>query len=162
MTIASNVLRQMNSKMHGDLYNIKFQELMPSPMLIGIDVCHSGSQSIVGFCASTNKELSQYYSEKISQDRHKELVTAKLKEAMKHALDAYHAEQKAMPKHIILYRDGVGDTTKRHIIQKEVSQIKEALHEVFNKASVIPCITVIIVQKKITQRFFTVDSEGNY
>jgi hypothetical protein len=27
-------------------------------MLIGIDVCHAGPQSVVGFAASTNKEMS--------------------------------------------------------------------------------------------------------
>jgi len=27
-------------------------------MLIGIDVCHAGANSIVGFCASINKEMS--------------------------------------------------------------------------------------------------------
>jgi len=32
-------------------------------MLIGIDVCHAGDNSVVGFSASTNKELSQYYSD---------------------------------------------------------------------------------------------------
>ena len=38
-------------------------------MLIGIDVCHSGRQSVVGFAASTNKAMSQYYSEFIVQPK---------------------------------------------------------------------------------------------
>lgn len=32
-------------------------------MLIGIDVCHAGPKSVVGFAASINKAMSQYYSE---------------------------------------------------------------------------------------------------
>ena len=62
---ASNILRQMNSKVRGDLFNMKFPEVVDKSrtMLIGIDVCHSGRQSVVGFAASTNKELSQYYSD---------------------------------------------------------------------------------------------------
>ena len=36
-------------------------------MLIGIDVCHAGPKSVVGFAASTNKAMSQYYSEYIVQ-----------------------------------------------------------------------------------------------
>lgn len=67
LSVASNVLRQINSKLGGDLYNIKFgKELSPLTMLIGIDVCHSGPNSIVGFCASVNRQRSQYYSERIT------------------------------------------------------------------------------------------------
>lgn len=59
MSVASNVLRQMNSKLGGDLFNLKFAKELASPtMLIGIDVCHSGPNSIVGFCASVNKQRS--------------------------------------------------------------------------------------------------------
>jgi len=62
---ASNVLKQINSKMGGDLFHLKLPDKMNSmkTMLIGIDVCHAGGNSIVGFAASTNKELSQYYSD---------------------------------------------------------------------------------------------------
>ena len=66
LSVATNILRQMNSKIGGDLFHLKFaKEIMKNTMLIGMDVCHSGPQSIVGFCASINKEMSQYYSEKI-------------------------------------------------------------------------------------------------
>ncbi len=63
---ATNILRQINSKTGGDLYYLKFPESLESKrtMLIGIDVSHAGGPySIVGFSASINKEMSQYYSE---------------------------------------------------------------------------------------------------
>lgn len=46
--------------MGGDLFYLKFPEKMNSmrTMLIGIDVCHAGGNSIVGFAASINKEMS--------------------------------------------------------------------------------------------------------
>ena len=67
MSKASNILRQINSKIEGDLFHLKFPEAMDKmrTMLIGIDVCHAGPSSVVGFAASTNKEMSQYYSEHI-------------------------------------------------------------------------------------------------
>jgi hypothetical protein len=66
LSVATNLLKQMNSKLGGDLYNITFpKELYPHTMLLGIDVCHSGPNSIVGFCATVNKEKSNYYSERI-------------------------------------------------------------------------------------------------
>ena len=57
---ATNILRQINSKIGGDLFEMKFPESLAKKrtMLIGIDVCHSGPNSIVGFSASTNKEMS--------------------------------------------------------------------------------------------------------
>lgn len=57
---ASNILRQINSKAGGDLYTMKFPDALNDKrtMLIGIDVCHAGPQSIVGFSASTNREMS--------------------------------------------------------------------------------------------------------
>lgn len=53
--------------MGGDLYYMKFPAALDSKycMLIGIDVCHAGPQSIVGFTASTNREMSQYFNDYI-------------------------------------------------------------------------------------------------
>ena len=66
LSVATNVLKQNNSKIGGDLFNLSVpQEVSPHTMLIGIDVCHSGPKSIVGFCATINSEMSQYYSEKM-------------------------------------------------------------------------------------------------
>ena len=43
LSVFSNILRQINSKIGGDLYNINFsKEILPKTMLIGIDVCHQG------------------------------------------------------------------------------------------------------------------------
>jgi hypothetical protein len=69
----------MNSKMGGDLFNITFpKEILPRTMIMGIDVCHSGPNSIVGFCASINPQMSQYFSTKIFQKKNKEIVDKKL------------------------------------------------------------------------------------
>ena len=53
--------------MGGDLYYLKFPEAVTSKrtMLIGVDVCHSGPNSVVGVAATINKGMSQYYSESI-------------------------------------------------------------------------------------------------
>lgn len=53
---ATNILRQINSKAGGDLYHLKFPAVLETKrtMLIGIDVCHAGPKSIVGFSASIN------------------------------------------------------------------------------------------------------------
>ena len=88
---ASNVLRQINSKISGDLFHLKFPQAMDRmrTMLIGIDVCHAGPSSIVGFAASTNKEMSQYYSEYIVQRKGQEIVQTQMKESLKKAIEVF-------------------------------------------------------------------------
>ena len=68
---ATNILRQINSKVGGDLYTLQFPKKMQSmrPLLIGIDVCHAGPRSIVGFSASINSDLSQYFSDYLIQGK---------------------------------------------------------------------------------------------
>ena len=55
--LAANVLKQINSKLGGDLFYLKFNKDVTARkvMLLGLDVCHSGEYSNVGFCASINK-----------------------------------------------------------------------------------------------------------
>lgn len=163
-SIASNILRQLNSKLGGDLYNLNFShDISPNTMLIGIDVCHQGENSIVGFCASINQQLSQYYSQKIVQPRGQEIVNDKLTTVLKEALQifAQRNPKKCYPDHFIIFRDGVGDAMRRQVLQHEVSQFREAINDVYNKAAKKPHLTVVIVNKRITQRFFVQDKFGN-
>ena len=48
------------------------------------------------------------------------------------------------------------------VLQHEVTQFRKAIEEVYNKAAKKPCITVIIVNKRITQRFFVENEKGGY
>jgi aubergine-like protein len=63
LSVASNILKQMTAKVGGELYTMEFPKgLCQRTMLIGIDVCHQGKKSIVGFCATTNRDMNKYYS----------------------------------------------------------------------------------------------------
>ncbi len=58
----------MNAKVGGDLFTLNFSKnLSKRTMLLGLDVCHAGKQSIVGFCATINQEMSKYHSAVIKQ-----------------------------------------------------------------------------------------------
>ena len=163
MSKASNVLRQINSKIEGDLFHLKFPAAMDSmkTMLIGIDVCHAGPSSVVGFAASTNKELSQYYSEHIVQRKGQEIVETQMKESLKKAIEVFaQNHNRALPTHFIIFRDGVGDAQRDQVISKELVQFREAFAEVYNKAATQPKITLVVVNKRITQRFFVQDGRG--
>ena len=57
LSVASNIMKQINSKIGGESVRMKMPEFMHSNkvMVIGIDVCHAGKKSVVGFCASKNQ-----------------------------------------------------------------------------------------------------------
>ena len=119
MSKASNILRQINSKIEGDLFYLKFPEAMDNmrTMLIGIDVCHAGPSSVVGFTASTNKEMSQYYSEHLVQRKGQEIVENKMKESLKKAIEAFATQHnRQLPTNFIIFRDGVGDAQRLQVI----------------------------------------------
>ena len=57
--IISNILKQINSKLGGDLFNIELpKEISKDTMLLGIDVCNDENFSYFGFCATINSEMS--------------------------------------------------------------------------------------------------------
>jgi eukaryotic translation initiation factor 2C len=57
-----------------------------------------------------------------------------------------------LPKHISIYRDGVGDSMRQQVLDQELSQFKKILIELYPQNS--PSITLIVVNKRIHQQFF--------
>ena len=105
----------MNSKVGGDLYHLKFPDalLKKRTMLIGIDVCHAGPQSIVGFSASYNTEMSQYYSDFLIQKKGQEIVQDNMKDSIMQAIKLFAKHHKnEYPTNFVIYRDGVGDAQR--------------------------------------------------
>ena len=94
-------------------------------MLIGIDVCHSGPNSVVGVAASTNAEMSQYYSEFIIQKKGQEIVQAQMKDAIKNAIEVFASKHNSdYPTNFIIYRDGLGDAQRDLCLSKEIPQFQ--------------------------------------
>ena len=59
-----NIIRQMNAKFGGDLWRMSFgPEISDQTMLVGIDVCHKGKQSTIGFCATYDPYMCKYYAQ---------------------------------------------------------------------------------------------------
>lgn len=62
--IYMNIVRQINAKLGGDLWRMSFgKEISKKTMLVGIDVCHKGKQSIIGFVATYDPFLCKYYTQ---------------------------------------------------------------------------------------------------
>jgi len=90
LSVFSNILKQMNVKMGGNLYMMNFpKEVSRNTMLIGLDVCHKGRMSVVGFCATYDENLSKYDSQRIYQKKGQEIVNKELGKMFKHAIQTY-------------------------------------------------------------------------
>ena len=84
-----------------------------------------------------------------------------MKEALKAAIEVFSSGDKdKMPTNFIIYRDGVGDAQRQQILSKEVSQFKAAITDLYGPDQEMPKITLVVVNKRINQRFFVKDNRG--
>lgn len=112
LSVASNILKQVNQKLGGDSVRMKLPKLMyeEKVMIIGIDVCHAGKSSIVGFAASINQAQTQYFSDIIPQNKFQEIIKKELDRCVCGALKAFQSHNDGhLPSKIIIYRDGMGE-----------------------------------------------------
>eukprot|EP00826_Nyctotherus_ovalis_P043564 TRINITY_DN4601_c0_g1_i1.p1 TRINITY_DN4601_c0_g1~~TRINITY_DN4601_c0_g1_i1.p1 ORF type:complete len:761 (-),score=209.66 TRINITY_DN4601_c0_g1_i1:75-2357(-) len=158
MTCVSNIIRQINAKLGGDLYTIELPPEIPkNTMFVGIDVCHIGRNSVVGFYSNAYTNLAQCYCETTVQGRGQEIVSL-LTQFYANAIKTYYVQQKKYPEYIFVYRDGVGRSQRDQVLAKELPQLKEALQNM--KKGYTPEITLVIVNKRVHQRFLLEMSTG--
>lgn len=161
LSIASNIMKQVNQKTGGEHIRVKLPEFMyKSPtMVIGIDVCHAGKNSTVGFAASTNVHCSSYFSDVIIQAKNQELVKKDLDNCLRKALQSFRDNVGQFPHKIVVFRDGVGEQQRTQILDKEIFQFREVIESYCNKVQK-PELTLIVVNKRINQRIFLQNTRG--
>jgi len=150
MSVASNIMKQINSKLGGESLRIKLPKFMETSkvMIIGIDVCHASKQSVVGFVASTNRHCTSFFSDIICQPKNQEIVKKDLDRIFNSALNEFHQNVGSYPQKIIVYRDGVSHEMRQQVMDAEISQIRTVLKDRFNDVDP-PLITLVVVNKRI-------------
>lgn len=130
-------------------------------MIVGLDVYHSGEvyrrtkASVVGFTATMNSHISTYYSRVVIQKPGQEIVDA-LGPCLESALQQFKTINKVYPKHVIFYRDGVGEGQVSDVLDKEV---KSCL-KLFQTLETNSKLTFLVVLKRIHTRLFAHISEN--
>jgi len=152
---------QINCKLGGELWKVSIP--LSDMMVVGIDVCHDtaeGRRSVAGFCATLNKNLTSYYSRVTFQDSKQEMIDG-IENCMDGALGRYFKANGALPKVIVVYRDGVGDGMLDALMNHELPQYFKAFKKV--NESYKPRLAVVVVKKRIHTRLFqqTKDVLGN-
>ncbi|XP_062038298.1 piwi-like protein 3 [Lepus europaeus] len=157
MTIVAKIVQQINCKLGGALWTVEIS--MQRTMFVGIDCFHDIAhrhKSIAGFVASTNQELTRWYSECVIQEAGQELVSG-LGDCLKGAIAVWLENIPSVPMNVIVYRDGVGDGQLQALLDHEIPQLVNCLESNF---PVRINLTFIVVKKRINTRFFLEQQGG--
>ena len=80
---------------------------------------------------------------------------------MVEAIMAFKANHQGKPPTtIVIYRDGVGDAMRNQVLSHEIPQFETAINAIYGEEAK-PEICVVVVNKRISQRFFVKDHNGN-
>uniref|UniRef100_A0A8C0WRH6 Piwi-like protein 3 n=1 Tax=Castor canadensis TaxID=51338 RepID=A0A8C0WRH6_CASCN len=156
LTIVTKIAQQMNCKMGGALW--KVETGLQRTMFIGIDCFHDvvhRRKSIAGFVASTDEDLTTWYSQCIFQETGEELVDG-LTGCLEAALTSWFKNALSAPQSIVVYRDGVGDGQLQALLDHELPQLVRYL-----KHACSIKLAFIVVKKRINTRFF-IEKNGLY
>lgn len=76
------------------------------------------------------------------------------------AIETFSKHHKGYPTNFVIFRDGVGDAQRDQVLRNEIPQFEDAINKMYNKAESKPEITVVVVNKRISQRFFVLGKDG--
>ena len=160
--ICSKLLQQIISKVGSKLWVAQPPKgLNPQTMLIGIDSSSDKAdkgKNVIAFCASMDRTFTRYYNRVIYQKKSEDIVSC-MKSLIKESIVAYQKiNNDNCPEHVIYFRDGVIENVEKEIQAKEVPDIRQAFVEQTREKLTDPKITVVVIDKRITQKFFSVTS----
>lgn len=162
-SIINKIVIQVNAKIGGVPWIVDPLPLNNTVcMIIGIDVfSKAGSNGVLGFCATMDMNYSKYCSFPKVVNPGGE-VFGKIKECTELALQQFYNENRAYPKTIVVFRDGVSDSQKVSIIINEVEAVKQAFVSIKaeNKSFASPSLLYVTVNKRTNARFYC-EKNGN-
>ncbi|TRM60656.1 ribonuclease H-like domain-containing protein [Schizophyllum amplum] len=166
----ANVALKMNMKLGGNNHGLDPGSVgwlkQESTMLVGIDVTHpgpstvKGTPSVAAVVASVDDNYGQFPCSLDIQETKKEMVT-NLKTMMVERLTLYKTRNNALPRRVLVYRDGVSEGQFATVVAEEMPEMKAAFKK-FDSANskYNPKLTIVICGKRHHTRFFPTDSNG--
>nr|UJZ92584.1 piwi-like protein Ago3 [Scaphoideus titanus] len=159
-SIVQKVALQINCKLGGALWavNIPFK----NAMICGIDSYHDSknrAQSVAGFVASMNAQVTRWHSQVFIQSSDREMVDG-LRTALCTALNKYYEVNNIHPDTLVIFRDGVGDGQLKVCEEHEIAALKRAFLAISPDYN--PALAFIICQKRINTRIFLPVGRDNY
>ena len=130
-------------------------------MVVGYDTYHDTAEknkSVGALVSSINDAMTRFTSScSMHSDTHE--LHKNIAESLRKALNVYYDVNKAYPKKMIFYRDGVGDGQIETVKETEIAQIKNTMASVMGEEARNMPFAFVIVSKRINTRFF-MDNNG--
>jgi eukaryotic translation initiation factor 2C len=121
-------------------------------MVVGLDVTHpapnskEGAPSIAGMVASIDRNLAQWPSTLRVQAGRTEMVE-QVGEMLGRHLRLWQKHQKALPSHILIFRDGVSEGQYQLVLDQELAAMKNVCRQIYPPEATskfFPKFTIII------------------
>jgi aubergine-like protein len=166
-SVLTKVVVQMNCKVGGTPWAVELTDA-EDIMICGVDLYHSGEllpnsnkkKSVVGFCASLGGTHTNFYSNILAQESGTDIAET-LAPSLSGALEAYKTSRGQYPKHIIVYRDGVGKTQIAEAFSNELTSMTDVVLEILEKHGADIQLNYIITLKRITTRLLRAADNQN-
>ena len=159
MSICSKILLQINSKLGGISYNIKFdKEIIDRKLIaIGVDSSHiKGKRTGVGMVATIDNNFCDFYNkEEIIEEKNKKQLQFSVSTFIGEAIAAYRNKNKVDPKGIIIYRQGVS-LQQKEFLKDEIKEID------FTCKSKNVKYYYILVNTKSNYKIFHIENDEYY
>jgi hypothetical protein len=164
----ANVAMKFNQKLGGVNHMVDIKRMAPldaQTIIFGIDVTHPSpgssetAPSIAGVVASIDAMFTQYPASMRSQQGRKEMVT-ELEEMIIERLRLWQKRNRGnLPKKVIVYRDGVGESQYQTVVEDEGASFKNAFDKLYGAKIKHPKISIIMVGKRHHTRFYPTKAE---
>lgn len=158
MSVCSKLVMQMNAKQGGEPWGIKTP--LKNIMILGYDVHHAGpggggGMSIGAMTATFNASLGRCYSTVAKLPSREEVATC-VGQMFEKCLKAYLERNNVLPDRIMMFRDGVGEGQLNHVFTQELEGFQAHIKTAYANQPNKPKLTYIVVNKRISTRFFVV------
>eukprot|EP00117_Sycon_ciliatum_P049322 scpid32449/ scgid34986/ Piwi-like protein 1 len=159
MSACTKIAMQIVVKLGGALWHAEPCGIFSSAMTVGLDVYHQrGQNSILGYVAALTPGQDRFYSKAFVQCEREENMN-QLHQPTVHALQAYYQLHGRYPNNIVVFRDGVGDGQLPLVRSHECAQFLDAIQAT---ASHKIGLTFMVIQKRVSQRFYLNTGPGSY
>lgn len=164
LSVATKVVIQINCKLGGSPWMIELP--IKGLMTIGFDVCHDVKDKRRAFGAMVATmdltQSTQIFSTVTAHTNDEELSNEFSLSVVK-AINEFRELHSALPSRICIYRDGVGDGQIKFVQEHEISNIRNILEGIYEKAGVKDALkfAFIIVNKRINTRLFKLNANPN-
>ncbi|KAI0849501.1 Piwi-domain-containing protein [Daldinia vernicosa] len=165
----ANISMKLNLKLGGNNQYVKFNELtslnFSETMVVGIDVTHPSpssskdTPSIAAVVATINSSLGQWPAVIRRQAEARQEMVSELADMLHSRLLLWEKHNKAYPKNILVYRDGVSEGQYETVLDQELPLLHEAFTRIPVYRKKAPRLTVIIVGKRHHTRFYAPGDE---